>query len=125
MSDVARIGQPEIQPLPHWARLAFAARCVRQHPAIIALSQQSQRKVPGPEVIKAGLQIRQVTAHQIQLERVQRTGTRRRPKVHLAPGISLFFRDSSREKENSREVFQSRNFLPAGLYVLLGNGRKG
>jgi hypothetical protein len=30
MSDVARIGQPEIQPLPRWARLAFAARCVRR-----------------------------------------------------------------------------------------------
>jgi hypothetical protein len=30
MSDVARIGQPEVQPLPRWARLAFAARCVRR-----------------------------------------------------------------------------------------------
>jgi hypothetical protein len=30
MSGVQRITQEEIQPLPRWARLAFAARCIRR-----------------------------------------------------------------------------------------------
>src|SRR4051794_35908063 len=38
-----RIGQHEIEPLPRWARLALAARCVRRARALIAPPPEQAR----------------------------------------------------------------------------------
>ena len=39
----ARIGQHELQPLPRWARLAFAARCIRRARALVAPPPEQAR----------------------------------------------------------------------------------
>jgi hypothetical protein len=45
MTEAQRFSQEEIQPLPRWARLAFAARCVRRAAALLGGSVEQSRVI--------------------------------------------------------------------------------
>jgi hypothetical protein len=43
MSETTRITQQEVQPLPRWARLAFAARCLRRALPLVQAPAEQRR----------------------------------------------------------------------------------
>jgi len=45
MTEAQRLTQVEIQSLPRWARLAFAARCVRRAGALLRGSEEQRRVI--------------------------------------------------------------------------------
>src|SRR5205807_3804958 len=70
-----------------------------QHSAIIFDAQPAQAELGRSKVIETGLEIRQVTANQIQLDFVKRSGAGRGAKVNLAARILSLPSDAGGEIE--------------------------
>src|SRR5439155_12498667 len=70
-----------------------------QHSAIISDAQPAQAELRRSKVIETGLEIRQVTANQIQLDFVKRSGAGRGAKVNLAARILSLPSDAGGEIE--------------------------
>src|SRR5438067_3425695 len=70
-----------------------------QHSAIISDAQPVQAELRRSKVIEAGLEIRDVTANQIQLDFVKRSGAGRGAKVNLAARILSLPSDAGGEIE--------------------------
>src|SRR4029077_13392535 len=85
---------------------------------------QPESEVAGAEMVNTCFQVRQITAHQVDLEFVQRSGACSGAEVYLTARICLLFCDSGRKIQNSRESLQVGTRLAAFVNSAGGNGRK-
>ena len=89
---------------------------------VISSAQLSQCEVVHPEVIDPGLQIRQVTADEIQLDVIERARTGGGAKQDLSPVNGPPSGDTCGEEQDPREGFQIRD---AGASRIHPRGRDG
>src|SRR5207249_335838 len=104
-----------------WRPSKMRPRVRDRHPTTGSLPQQPEREVARTEMIESRFQIRQVAGHQIQLELVQSSGTRRRPEVDFAARIGFFLCNSCREIEDAGKFFQCGNTLGVDFDAFLRN----